>query len=146
MSNRLTSPNGVKGIIELAQILLIDDVLVVRAVLSAFMTSAGHKVTQCSDGREAWPTLQRSTIDREGFDLIVTDLWMSGGGGLEFIKRVRAEGIRTPNIAITGGGLFSDGEVTESVVRAGANRLLIKPVSQTVLMEAIAQLLGVPAK
>jgi len=59
---------------------------------------------------------------------------------------VRAEGIRTPIIAITGGGLFSDGEVTESVVRAGANRLLIKPVSQTVLMEAIAQLLGVPAK
>ncbi len=135
-----------KGIVELAEILLIDDVLVVRAVLSAFMTNAGHKVTQCSDGKEAWPTLQRNTMERQGFDLIVTDLWMSGGGGLEFIKRVRAEGMKTPIIAITGGGLFSDGEVTESVVRAGANRLLIKPVSQTVLMEAISQLIAVPAR
>jgi CheY-like chemotaxis protein len=146
MSNKWASANGAKGIIELAEILLIDDVSVVRTVLCAFMSSAGHKVTECSDGKEAWPTLHRPTIDRQRFDLIVTDLWMREGGGLEFIQRVRAHGIKTPIIAITGGGLFSRGEVSESVLRAGADRLLIKPVSQTVLLDAITQLIGVPAE
>jgi CheY-like chemotaxis protein len=141
------STNCAKRIIELAEILLIDDVSVVRTVLCAFMSSAGHKVTECSDGKEAWPTLHQPTIDRRGFDLIVTDLWMSGGGGLEFIQRVRAFGIKTPIIAITSGGLYSRGEVTESVVlRAGADRLLIKPVPQTVLLDAITQLIAVPAR
>jgi FixJ family two-component response regulator len=72
---------------------------------------------------------------------------MKEGGGLEFIQRVRAFGIRTPIIAITSGGLYSRGEVTESVVlRAGADRLLIKPVSQTVLLDTIKQLIAVPAQ
>jgi CheY-like chemotaxis protein len=131
-----------EGVIELAEILLIDDVPVVRTLLCKFMSKAGHTVTERGGGKEA-----SSTLNLQRFHVIVTDLWMKEGGGLEFIQRTRADGIKTPIIAITTGAPDSPTEAAGSVaLQAGADRVLIKPVSRGDLLDAITQLIGVPAR
>lgn len=126
----------------MAEILLIDDVSVVRTALCKFMSRAGHVVTECGGGDEAW-----STLSQRRFDLIVTDLWMKEGTGLDFIKRTRAAGVRTPVIAITSGDLNSPAAGSKSVaLGAGADRVLLKPVMRPILLDTIAQLIGVSAQ
>ena len=120
---------------------MIDDVPVVRTALCKFMSRAGHVVTEWGGGEQAW-----SALSQRRFDLVVTDLWMKEGSGLDFIKRVRAQGIDTPIIAITSGDLNSSPADSGSVaLGAGADRVLIKPVTRPALMDAIAQLLGASA-
>ena len=126
----------------MAAILLIDDVPVVRMVLAKFLKRAGHDVTECGGGDEAWSALSRLT-----FDIIVTDLWMKAGDGIAFIQRVRASGCKTPIIAITSGDLNSPAAADgKRALREGADRVILKPVVRIVLMDAIAQLIGVAAQ
>ncbi len=126
----------------MAAVLLIDDVPVVRTALCKFITRAGHEVTECGGGEEAW-----SKMTQQRFDLVVTDLWMKAGSGMEFIQRARAQGVDTPIIAITSGDPNSPAAAAGSgALRAGANSVLIKPVTRIVLLDAIAQLLGVAAQ
>ncbi len=123
----------------MAEILLIDDVPIVRTALCKFILRAGHMVTECGGGEEAW-----SALSQRSFDLIVTDLWMKEGTGLDFIKRARANGVKTPIIAITSGDLNSPASDSQRIaLRAGADRVLLKPVMRPILLDAIAQLIGV---
>ena len=126
----------------MAAILLIDDVAVVRTVLAKFLKRANHEVIECGGGAEAWSALSVRT-----FDIIVTDLWMKEGDGMEFIQKVRARGHKTPIIAITSGDLNSSAAADgSSARRAGADEVLLKPVTRTVLMDAITKLISAPAR
>jgi DNA-binding NtrC family response regulator len=116
-----------------ATILLIEDVEIVRTVLRKFLEAGGHVVRECEGGDEA-----SRIVDRENFDVVVTDLWMKEGDGLEFIGAHATNGRTCSIIAMTGG----DPSVTRSrsvemAQRAGAAEVLIKPVTKTALLTAI---------
>jgi two-component system chemotaxis response regulator CheY len=126
----------------MAAVLLIEDVPVVRMTLLKFLERGGHVVTVCSGGIEAG-----SRLDKNRFDVVVTDLWMMNGDGLELIQRMRTKGDLTRVIAITGGDPRSSQSTSVDVaLRVGANRALSKPVTKAELLETIRECIGLEEK
>jgi CheY-like chemotaxis protein len=60
---------------------------------------AGHEVAEAGDGAAAWASVQQSRPD-----LVVTDLMMPVMGGVELIRRLRAEQTTAaiPILAVSG--------------------------------------------
>jgi CheY-like chemotaxis protein len=116
-------------------VLLVEDVPVVRMTLRKFLERGGHGVTVRGSGDEAW-----TCVGANRFDVIVTDLWMTNGDGLELIQRMRKGGDSTPIVAITGGDPRSPQSTSVDVaLRAGADRVLLKPVTKAALLETIQE-------
>jgi signal transduction histidine kinase len=79
------------------QILVVDDEAPVRVVVAQILARAGHSVVQANDGMDA---LTRS--GHEHWDLIISDVTMPGLDGPNLIRQLRARGIATPVILMTG--------------------------------------------
>lgn len=115
-------------------ILLVDDVMIARYTLRLFLERGGHVVTECSGGDEAMPLL----VGRH-FDVLVTDVWMAAGDGLQLIRRVKESGMTIPVIAVTGGAPRAPQEFSaDEAQKAGADRVLMKPVGLEELLRAVA--------
>jgi two-component system response regulator PilR (NtrC family) len=103
-----------------ARILVVDDERSMREMLSILLARAGHRVTTAGSGQKA-----RALLDAgERFDLVITDLLMDRGDGLEVLAAVKAADPATEVIVITAFG------TTESAVEAmklGARDYLAKP-------------------
>jgi CheY-like chemotaxis protein len=122
----------------MAAILLVEDVDIVRSVLRRFLESVGHEVTECASGDEAGRIAGRAK-----FDLVITDLWMKNGNGVDFIRAQSAYGRALPTIAMTSGDPnVTRSESVEAALRAGAQRVLIKPVTKKYLLQAVDSVLG----
>ena len=78
------------------KILVVDDEQGLRDVLSIMLKRAGYAVTVASDGDEAIAQVQK-----EIFDLVITDLKMPRVGGLEVLKAVKAASPDTVVLMIT---------------------------------------------
>ncbi len=103
-------------------VLVIEDDGNTRRALAAALASQGHRVLE-SDGVEVGYHLFQS----EKPDLIVLDLTLPDGNGVDFCKKVRAHKnlAATPVIMLTGKGQL--GDKTEGF-EAGADQYLVKPV------------------
>jgi two-component system, sensor histidine kinase len=109
-----------------------------RVILNTILAELGHRADFVSSGEEAVAAASR------GYDLILMDLTLSGIGGLEATRRIRAlaEPARlTPIVGISGRAEPGDGEAARL---AGMNVYLRKPVSPSMLSEAID--LAVPVR
>jgi signal transduction histidine kinase/ActR/RegA family two-component response regulator len=119
-------------------ILVVDDEAPVCAVVAQILARAGHSVTQSSDGMDA---LARS--DHERWDLIISDVTMPGLSGPNLIKQLRARGIATPVILMTG-RVDSDGLTYAQ--GSDAIGVLAKPFDRATLLATIGAALGREAK
>ena len=121
----------------MAAVLLVDDVVFVRAALRAFLESGGHVVTDCSGGEEA-----SRLMGRGRFDVVVTDICMKDGDGTELIRQTRSRPKPIPIIAMTGGEPRQPQARSASLaMRAGAARVLTKPVTKQVILAAVTETL-----
>ena len=75
-------------------------------------------------------TLARETLAEEHFDLLILDINLPDGSGLDLLRQVRSEGDTTPMILLTANDLELD-EVTG--LEAGADDYITKPFSLAVL-------------
>jgi two-component system chemotaxis response regulator CheY len=122
----------------LAAVLLVEDVAILRMILRGFLESGGHGVTECDGGKEA-----SRLIGDNRFDAVVTDIFMKDGDGLTFISKQRSNGVTIPIIAMTGGDPRSpQSKSGHLALRAGANRILMKPVTKSEILSAIADTVG----
>jgi CheY-like chemotaxis protein len=122
----------------LARVLLVEDVSIVRMILRGFLESGGHGVTECDGGEEA-----ARLIGDNLFDAVVTDIFMKDGDGLKFISGQRSKGVTIPIIAMTGGDpRWPQSKSGDLALRAGANRVLMKPVTKSNILGAIADTVG----
>jgi CheY-like chemotaxis protein len=81
-----------------------------------------------------------AAAERDQFDLLISDVGLPDGTGLELMTRLRAAtGIR--GIAISGFGM--NGDVEKSLL-AGFSEHLVKPVNLEKLEAAIEQAMSVP--
>ncbi|HVU34074.1 MAG TPA: response regulator [Opitutaceae bacterium] len=117
-------------------IVVVEDDASTRGILCDWLTQEGHRVTSASGGHEA-----SRVIDGRDIDLVVTDVIMPEGNGLELIGRLKKShpGVRV--LAISGGG----SETTSALCllrahNAGAHALLLKPFKPDQLREAMASL------
>ena len=107
------------------KVLVVDDELLIREVLSEHLSGQGYEVIQASSGEEAIE-LARGTQ----FYAILLDMGMSGIDGMETCRRLKAEEItrQIPVIMMTG---FSYEK--EAAVEAGADDFISKPPDFTEL-------------
>jgi two-component system, NtrC family, sensor kinase len=116
------------------QIMVVDDEAPVRTVVAQILARAGHTVTQASDGLDA---LARS--DHERWDLIISDVTMPGLDGPNLIMQLRARGITTPVILMTG-RLDSDGMAHAQ--GSDPIKVLAKPFDRTTLLTMVGAAIG----
>ncbi len=65
------------------RLLIVDDEAEIRSTLAAFFTSIGYEVQTSSDGTDALAKITR------GYDAVLCDISMPGGGGIEFLETAR---------------------------------------------------------
>ena len=120
-------------------LLLEDDEALVRGICMALETPS-CTVTHCSTCLQAINILQGMV-----FDLLILDINLPDGSGLELLRTLRQNGTSTPAILLTANDLELD-EVTG--LEAGADDYITKPFSLAVLRARVnAQLRrSVPVK
>lgn len=120
------APKTIKG-----RVLVVDDVAENREILSYYLEKAGFSVVTSENGYTAIQGLVggatlRKTADRPpSFDLVLMDMQMPKLDGYETVRQLRAQGFRTPIIAVTAHTLTGD---REKCLAAGCDDYLGKPV------------------
>ncbi len=109
----------------IGSILVVDDMLMVRDMLSRALSSEGYRVATAGSGEEAL-----SRIAEQEFDVILTDILMPGVGGLEVLERSRLVSPRAAVILITGHASL---DTAITALRCGACDYLEKPLDLDVL-------------
>jgi DNA-binding NtrC family response regulator len=115
-----------------ARIFVVDDDTSSRELLSRILTSAGHRVTALSDGREALERLS----DGESPDLVVSDIRMADVDGLQLTDALRQRTADTPVILVTAFGNI-DGAV--DAIRRGAFDYISKPYDVDAIKVVVAR-------
>ena len=115
-------------------ILVVDDEKLQREIYEAVLTEAGYEVTTAASGEAAVKFL-----DDRKFDLILTDLKMTGITGLDLLHQVMSRDSSISVILITGHGTI---ELAKESLRSGAFDFLEKPVDQQLLLDAVHRALG----
>src|SRR6185503_11109211 len=109
-------------------LLIAEDDLISRLMLTNMLTTLGYQVTAASDGEEAWALCQENT-----FEIIISDWMMPHTDGLELCRRLRARANMdyTYFILLTGKGERSE---RLEALQVGADDFLSKPLDQQELM------------
>lgn len=110
-------------------LLVEDDPLVVHA-LALSLRKGGYEVTVAGDYDQA---LDRFDSDRE-FDVVVTDLLMPGGTGLDLLKHIETRDPDLPVVIVTADQSV---QAAAEAVREHAFDYLTKPVSRARLLETV---------
>lgn len=116
-------------------ILLCDDEIAIIRAAEIKLTRAGFRVTCCSDGQEAYETIQ---VEKP--DLLISDCQMPRMGGLELIRRLRAdEATRDmPIMMLTGKGFELPRE--ELQTKYGVIEIIAKPFSPRDVLKIVENL------
>lgn len=110
------------------KILLAEDEMISREMLSSLLKRWGYEVIPCQDGSYAWEILQSKDAPR----IALLDWMMPGMDGVELTRRIREENKRCYIIIITGN--YSHDEL-EQVIAAGADDYVHKgSLPQEILM------------
>lgn len=122
-------------------VLVVDDELALRQIISATVRRAGYSVDTASGVREAAAKLVRGDID-----LAICDIKMEDGDGVELVRSMRSSGVQTLFIMVTA---FASVQTAVEALRAGAMDYMIKPVDSEELLYRLRQaqtLLGLKAE
>jgi DNA-binding response OmpR family regulator len=114
------------------RLLLIEDDELLREMLAAALTDAGHAVIQMADGMRAAEFLDA--------DLVITDLVMPNREGLETIATLHRNRPALPIIVMSGGALDSE-LYLKVAAKLGARHTLSKPFAPATLLGVIDELL-----
>ena len=121
-----------------ARILLVDDNHHGLTARKMILVDHGYVVETALSGEEAWEKFQKSP-----FDIVVTDLRMSGIDGVELIRRIRA--LDSPARTILLSGFIACLGLTEQAT--GADELISKSNKEVPeLLRAIRKLAVRPAR
>lgn len=120
----------------MAKILLVDDDLQIRDMLSMTLKRDGHEVVEAENGVQAVARYVPGEID-----LVITDIVMPEKEGIETIMELRSLDPLVKIIAISGGGRINPDNYLSWARRFGVRYTFTKPVDRTELREAIDDLL-----
>ena len=123
-------------------VLVVDDEQSMRDMLQHVLESAGHRVVCAAGGRDV-PAL----LVQRAFDVVLTDVLMPNGDGLEVIIAARRTQPKARVFAMSGGGSFLAADDCLRAARGlGVQGILHKPFRPEGLLEKIeAAVDGVPA-
>jgi DNA-binding NtrC family response regulator len=112
-----------------ARVLLIDDDRALCETLELGLSRRGYVMTALTSANEAL-----DTVDRDDFDVVVTDMQMKELGGIELCARIVERRSDLPVIVLTA---FGSLESAVLAIRTGAHDFLSKPIELDALAIAI---------
>jgi CheY-like chemotaxis protein len=115
-------------------ILIIDDEASIRDLLGRYLQGCGYEVTLIDSVHAALESFHKQTPD-----LIISDLQLEDGDGLEMIDRIKGEAPDIPVILLT--GVLFDQEVVDRVLRAKVACYLQKTSPLSKIKETVESLL-----
>jgi two-component system, LuxR family, response regulator FixJ len=127
------SPFVAKSLVT-SRILLVEDDTAVRRALQLLLRAQGYDV-------RAYPSAVGLASDPEALraDCLVADLVMPGKDAIELLTRMRAAGWSGPAILISG---YLTPEAEEAARAIGFAQILAKPIADTALTRAVADVLA----
>jgi len=118
----------------MATILVVDDEMGIRALLSEILTDEGHAVEIAENASQA-----RAARERMQPDLVLLDIWMPDVDGVSLLKEWGATGRLTmPVIMMSGHGTI---DTAVEATKYGATAFLEKPITLIKLLKAVEQAL-----
>jgi DNA-binding NtrC family response regulator len=118
----------------MANILIIDDDAEMLQTLTEILSQIGHSVLSAANGK-----LGSQLLDRGGFDLVITDIYMPEGEGLELIVAVRKTHPDMKIIAIS--GRHGTMNMLPVAQKLGVSHTLAKPFTPRELLKMVEQVL-----
>ena len=121
----------------MATILVVDDELGIRALLSEILTDEGHTVELAENAAQA-----RSVRESLRPDLVLLDIWMPDVDGISLLKEWGATGMLSMPVIMMSGHATIDTAV--EATKFGASAFLEKPITLQKLLRAVEQALAKP--
>lgn len=113
-------------------ILLVEDDKPTAAYVEKGLRQAGHKVDRTGDGREGL-----KLVATRSYDAAVIDRMLPGLNGLEMVKTLRRQGVKTPILFLSSFAWIED---RVEGLEAGADDYLSKPFAFSELMARLKAL------
>ena len=122
----------------MASILVVDDEMGIRELLSEILNDEGHSVTLAENAAQA-----RQLRAQARPDLVLLDIWMPDTDGVTLLKEWSSSGQLTmPVIMMSGHGTIDH---AVEATRIGAMAFLEKPIALQKLLQSVSQALTKPA-
>jgi DNA-binding NtrC family response regulator len=116
----------------MANILVVDDEMGIRELLSEILGDEGHVVTTAEDANAAREVRLAGTPD-----LVLLDIWMPDTDGVTLLKEWQRDGLLTMPVIMMSGHATIDTAV--EATRIGAMNFLEKPISLQKLLRTVQQ-------
>ena len=116
----------------MANILVVDDELGIRDLLSEILNDEGHTVELAENAAQA-----RDVRGRMRPDLVLLDIWMPDTDGVTLLKEWSTTGLLTMPVIMMSGHATIDTAV--DAIRIGAQAFLEKPITLQKLLKAVEQ-------
>lgn len=116
-------------------ILVVDDDAAFRVAVSRVLGGAGYSVAEAGDGLKAQQVLKSQRPD-----ILVTDIIMPDGDGIELINAVKWRYPTMRILAISGRGCLGTLDLLKMAAMVGADATLSKPLGTEDLLSRIADL------
>ncbi|MBI2471423.1 MAG: response regulator [Planctomycetes bacterium] len=101
------------------RILVVDDEQIIRDMLFDTLSQAGYTVKTAKDGNDAI-----AQIERESFDIVITDIKMPDISGMELLIRLQKE---NPNLCILLMTAYGNIKSAINAIKLGAYDYICKP-------------------
>lgn len=120
-------------------ILCIDDDALILEVTKNSLTHFEHRVRVASGGKHAIELFSTAILEKEPYDVVITDLGMPDMNGYQVARTIKDESPKTPIVMMTGGGTIK----AEAGERASAVNVVIgKPPRMQQLNDMLLRLVG----
>ena len=113
----------------MAEILIVDDEIGVRELLTEVLQDEGHSVILAANGAEAREQTKRSSIE-----VILLDIWMPDTDGITLLKEWMSAGFQVPVIVMSGHATI---DTAVEATKMGAYDYLEKPITLSKLTNTI---------
>jgi CheY-like chemotaxis protein len=118
-------------------VLVVEDNKTNSTLLTWVLEDLGHEVMVAENGIECLNSLENNE-----FDIIFMDQHMPGMDGEEATRKIRARSDHKANIAIVGCTADAFQETRDSLIEAGQNDIILKPISDDLIFDVTQKFLN----
>ena len=114
-------------------IIVADDIKEIQNLVAQWLRTRGHEVACVSTGDEVI-----KLMDTHHFDLVIADVLMPQGDGLDVIRELKHKNSSSRVLAISGGGKYMQAaDCVKLAEGLGADAALLKPFDESQLLSGI---------
>lgn len=119
------------------RLLIVDDLANFRKILKTYLRSLKFDIIdEAADGQSAYRMIHHALDDGRGYQLVLADINMPNGNGLELLRWLKTE-TRTKDLPIILATAESDIAQVSEAVALGVDDYIVKPFAFDALQEKV---------